>query len=296
MLLHPALRAPLPGGGTASAWEDVPGVTTCAGFPILLAHPESWFAQLEEGEDTWPLEDLPFRGLAALARYLPGLGDADMPLRRAVARALEHAPAGAALAVELGCSIGADLRALRARADHVIGVDTFLPVLRAARAQLAGEEVPWPVRIEGRRFRMDEPRAFPRCDGVTLVVGDGQDPPVRPGTADIVLAMNVLDNVPQPRTLLAHIDALAKPGALVVIGSPFAWHDGITPFDNQLAGAPIEDAPDEGTSGMLADLLGPEYSIVMRDDVPWMLRDHARTEFHYLVHVIAARKRGAALL
>lgn len=302
---HPALRVPLPGGGpTSGDWAAVrwiagpvgspasPGLL--AGLPILLADPEAWLAQVDDDEIAAPLEDLPFAGLAALARYLPGLAEPDAPLVRALGRALALAPTGAGLGVDIGCSIGRDVRALRAVSSHVIAFDTYLPALRAARAQLAGEPVPWPVRVEGRRFRMEDARVFPPCDGVTLVVGDAMDPPLRPEVADVVLAVNVIDNVPRPRLVLSQIDAITRPGGLAVIASPFAWHDGITPPEAQLGGAPLEGLPDEGSPAMLGDLLGPGWDIVHREDVPWVLRDHARATFHYDVHVIAARKRAAA--
>lgn len=263
-----------------------------AGLPVLLAHPEPWLAQLEDGEVEAPLEDLPFAGLAALARYLPGIAEPEAPLSRALARALSFAPAGAGLGVDVGCSVGRDVRALRAVTSHVIAFDTYLPVLRAAAAQLAGEPVPWPARVEGHRFRMDDDRAFPACDGVTLVVGDAMDPPLLPEVADVVIAMNVLDNVPRPRLVLSQIDAITRPGGLAVIASPFAWHDGITPPEAQLGGAPIEGLPDEGSPAMLGDLLGSGWDIVHHEDVPWVLRDHARATFHYDVHVVAARKRA----
>jgi len=286
---HAALRVPLPGGGSASG--DWGAVRRVAGLPVLLADPDAWLAQLDACDVEGPLEDVSFAGLTALARYLPGLAERDAPLSQALARALSFAPEGAALGVDMGCSVGRDIRALRAVAAHVIAFDTSLPVLRAATAQLAGEPVPWPVRVEGRRFRMEDDRVFPVCDEVTLVVGDAMDPPLFADVADVVLAMNVLDNVPRPRLVLSQIDAITKPGGLAVIASPFAWHEGITSPEAQLGGAPLEGLPDEGTPSMMADLLGDGWQIVHREDAPWILRDHARAAFHYDVHVVAARKR-----
>lgn len=257
---------------------------------MLLADPEAWVAQVTDDERDAPLDALPYPAVNTLARYLPHVAASpEGPLRMAVRRALADAPAGASLAVEVGCSVGPDLRALRDVARHVIAFDTYIVSLRAARAQLAGEPIPVLERIEGRSFEFDEPRVLPAVDNVTLVVGDAHDPPVHEGIADVVLSMNVLDNVRDPRLVLERLQALVKPGGLLVVGSPFAWHDAITPYQNQLGGVPGE--PEGNTPDMLPRLL-TDCDILTHEDVPWVLRDHARTEFHYLVHVVAARRRA----
>lgn len=287
---HPALRIP----GVAGADTGVDGwasVVQAAGLAVLVADPEGYLARVGEGELDAPLDALPFPAILSLSRYLPQLSQPDGPLRLAVRRALRLAPEEARLAVEVGCSVGPDLRALREVATEVIAFDLYLPALRAARAALDGEAVPEVRRVEGRSFEVDAPRLFPAMDGVTLVVGDALDAPVASGAADIVLALNVLDNVADPILSLSEMDRMLRPGGLLVLGAPFSWQDAITPWDRQLGGAPEAEM---GNTPAMLDALLPDFEILTREDVPWVLRDHARAEFHYLVHLVAARKRPAA--
>jgi len=253
---------------------------------VLLADADGWLGEVLDIEAHNDLAETSLQGVLSFARYVPQLAEPDAPLRLAVRRALAHHRGDVAL--ELGCSIGADVRALRDVAASVVALDVWLPVLRLARAQLDGQPIPWPRRIEGRSFQLDEPRSFPAVSDVTLVVGDAQDIPLHDASVDIVLALNVIDNVPSPRMVLDELERVLRPGGLLVLGSPFAWQEAITPVEEQLGGVPGHQHLD--TPSVLPELLSG-YDILTREDVPWVLPDHTRASFHYLVHLVAARKR-----
>jgi SAM-dependent methyltransferase len=300
-LLHvrsPALRVPLPGGGAESGpWESVRW--TEDGIPILLTDPDRYLERV--GDDvSLPLDALSFPALAHLSRYLPQLVAPNTPMRRAIRGALErHLDGRVGLAVELGCSVGPDLRTLRMFAREVIGIDLSIAALRAARAQLDGEVVPLLARIEGRSFRSEDPICLLPMDGITVAVGNALDPPLFPGVADVVASVNVLDSVRSPVNLVGQMDSTLKPGGLLIIASPFCWADDFTPPEEALGGGTIEGFASLGTADALVELLSGrlpilshlDYEILEQSDVPWSLRDHARSVTSYDVHVLVARKR-----
>jgi len=296
---HPALRVPVPGDGAGEgAWEQVR--CTPDGTPLLVADPEASLAAAGEAA-TAPFDALPFPAMRGLAHYLPGVVDGDAPLRVAVRQALaRHAPGGARLAVEAGCSVGPDLRALRAVAEAVVGFDARVEAARVARALLRGEAVPLPERREGRSFRIEGHITLPREEGITVVVGDALDPPLRAEVADIVLAVNLIDTVPAPLTLLGQLDAILAPGGLLILTSPFAWRDDITAPERQLGGGTVPALVEMGSEAALRAILRGEtpwlrhlaYEELETWDVPWALRDHARARFTYDVHGLVARKLG----
>ncbi len=279
------------------SWSSVRA--TPDGVPLLVADPEGYLAQVGD-EATVPLGALPFEALAHLARYLPHVAAAEGPLRAAVRELLSrHAPPGAALGVEAGCSVGPDLRALRAVCDEVIAFDLSVAAARAARALVAGEAVPLPVRVEGRSFTLGAPLQLPEAQGVSVVVGSALDPPLHAGVADVVMAINLVDNVPEPINLLGQLDAIAKPGALLLLASPFSWQDAITAPGEQLGGGTIPGFVALGSPAALRAVLRGEtpflpwldYEILEAREARWSLRDHARAVFTYDVHLLAARKR-----
>ena len=245
------------------------------------------------------LGGLSYGALTHVARYLPHAVGRPDALRRAIAALLwRHAPRRCDLAVELGCSVGPDLRTLRRHAAEVIGLDSYVVPLRAARRLLDGHPVPLPVRREGRAFELDTEVSAPAVTGVHLAVGSALDPPLKPECAQIVAAINLLDNVAEPLNLLGQMDALLQPGGLMLLASPFHWQEAITPAAEQLGGGTIPgfnrlgscQALEEVLSGRTPWLQQLDYEILERRDAPWTLRDHDRAETRYLVHVMAARK------
>ena len=295
--VHPALRVPLIGGGPVSGdWHSVRW--TSEGIPVLVSDPDHYLAQVGADIDA-PLDGSSFGSLAYLARYLPLLLAPNAPLRRAIRGALQrHVPIPVALAVELGCGVGADLRTLADVAHAVIGVDLSIAGLRAAQRQLAGEPVPLLARVEGRSFRSDDPIHLPAVEDVFLVVGNALDPPLFPEVADIVCAVNLLDTVPDPLTLVGQADAVLKPGGLFILTSPLSWNEEITEPEDALGGGTAEGWAQLGTAAGLALLLQGQlpvlphlrYEILEQTDVPWSLREHSRSVTTYDVHVLVARK------
>jgi SAM-dependent methyltransferase len=269
------------------------------GIPLLVSDVEGYLASIEDDLDA-PLDALRFASLAYLSRYVPQLLAPRAPLRRALRGLLERHLAGpVGLAVELGCSVGADLRTLRAFAREVIGVDLSLVALRAAKTQLAGAPLPYLIRVEGRSFRVESPIALAPADGIVLAVGNALDPPLFPEVADVVVAMNLLDSVSRPLALIGQMDAVLKPGGLLLLASPLSWNESITPSEEALGGGTAPAWAKAGTPAGLVELLAGRlpilphlrYDVLETCDVPWTVREHARAVMHYDVHLLAARKR-----
>lgn len=296
---HPALRVPLLGGGPDSGdWADVQ--LSRDGIPLLVSDREAYLESFGEDLEA-DLTAMPFSTLMVLARYLPMLLAPKAPLRRAVREGLRrHMRVDkVGLAVELGCAVGADLRSLSALADEVIGVDLSIGLLRAARAQLAGEPVPLLERVEGRSFTTGEPIQLPALSNVTVAVGNALDPPLFAEVADISIAVNLLDTVSSPINLVGQLDAILARDGLLLIATPLSWNEAITPMEEALGGGTDPDWVRLGTPAGLVELLGGRmrelpylrYDILEQREVPWTVRDHSRLIASYDVHVLIARKR-----
>jgi SAM-dependent methyltransferase len=66
------------------------------------------------------------------------------------------------------------------------------------------------------------------------VLGDSLDPPLVGGSFDNVLLLGAVDSVRDPWLLLAQADALLAPGGRLLVATPFAWLDEVTPPQKQL--------------------------------------------------------------
>ena len=271
-----------------------------AGAPCLLPVDDPRFTAWERAERDEAVAGLTLAELGFLSRYGPSLGACDRPLGATVGEWLARfAPPRADLGVEVGCGVGADLRLLRRFVRRVIGLDMAPCAVRCANAQLAGQRVPRYRRLEGRSYAQTTAWQLPPLSGWLVAVGDALGLPLCEEAADVVLALNLLDNVADPVGLLRGLSALLKPGGLLIVSSPFAWRDDLTPPESQLGGGTIPALVELGSAVAVAAILAgqtplaPELDleVLATSEVPWELEDHARCVVRYQVHALAARRR-----
>jgi hypothetical protein len=132
-----------------------------------------------------------------------------------------------------------------------------------------------------------------RCD-----VSNALDPPLFPEVADVAVAVNLLDTVRNPLSLVGQLDAILAPSGLLVITTPLSWNEEITPPEEALGGGTAGSWARLGTPAGLVELLSGRlpllpylrYEILEQTDVPWTVREHARMVTTYEVHVLVARK------
>lgn len=230
------------------------------------------------GDRATPAPDGPGTGLgaAALLERLAGL-------------------ARVATCVELGCSTGRFVAELARSSDHVVGLDASFASLRHARALLGGRAVRYARRIVGRHYApatIEPGDLRVSNEHCTLICADALDPPLLPQSALRVVALNMIDAVPNPMQLLMVVDGLCAVGGEIVLASPFAWQCAIVADTHRFGGAdPAADLADMLERGRG---LGARYEIVERAELPWTLRRDARTAIQYRTHYLRAMKRRPA--
>jgi SAM-dependent methyltransferase/uncharacterized protein YbaR (Trm112 family) len=243
------------------------------------------------------------------AEFDPELGTHRFP-PGSVARALhaglallgEGLPAGPAL--DIGCSTGRATAELAASGDGlVLGVDLNFSMLRlAAQAQRNGR-----VAFARRRiglvfdpvdFAIPTPHAARldhwACDAMAL--------PFAPGRFARIAALNVLDCVPSPITLLQAMTALLAPGGGAVLCSPYDWSQTATQPPYWIGGH-SQRGPHQGSAESLLRAILTEGThpqsipgITIAGEIadqPWAVRLHARSTMVYALHLLALRKPAA---
>jgi SAM-dependent methyltransferase len=262
------------------------------------------------GPDSWydaPRQMLSSYGWDAYADLDPAEPPAeDGPLPGAARRCLERllalaGPAEATRVVDLGCAAG---RTSFELARHhpsaaVLGIDLNLALLRLARAA-AGGAVSYPRRRIGlvydrRRFPVVLPGAervdFWACDALALPLG--------PATADLAVALNLLDCVAEPRRLLAGMAGLLGPAGRLLLATPYDWTTRATPVETWIGGH--SQRADHAGSGeaflrRLLETGGHPQSVpglALIGEVagwPWQTRLHDRSAVQYRTHLLALAK------
>ena len=194
--------------------------------------------------------------------------------------------------VELGCGVGRGLLELAAGCQRVVGLDVDFASLRRARRLLAGEPLDYLRRVVGRHYTPARIAAPAASDGILLVCADALDPPLVPAGFDRILALNLLDNVAQPRVLLAVLSSLVAPGGELLLASPYTWQGQIVADDERLGGvdpaATLRQLLTQGEGAIRPHVIEDERTL------RWSLRRDQRSSVVYATHALRCRRRAEA--
>jgi SAM-dependent methyltransferase len=128
---------------------------------------------------------------------------------------------------------------------------------------------------------------------IHLVQGDVLHPPFEAEAFPAVLALSLLDTVPEPFVAFGQLDALLAPGGLLLVGTPYSWDPRVTDPRGWWSG------PAEADPGTLRNLLAGRHPglphlryEVLREErrVPWTVPGHDRLVYRYFLDLVLARK------
>lgn len=206
--------------------------------------------------------------------------------------------------IDLGCAAGRT--SFRLAELHpgalVLGLDVNLGLLRLARQAMAGS-VSYPRRRVGivydrRRFPVD----FPASDRVDFWACDALALPFHAGSADLAVALNLLDCVSAPRDLLAALADLVRPPGKVLLATPYDWSTRATPTEAWIGGHSQRAPHAGGAEIFLHELLTagahprsvPGLTLLGEaESWPWQTRLHARSVLQYRTHLVALGRHDA---
>jgi uncharacterized protein YbaR (Trm112 family) len=165
-------------------------------------------------------------------------------------------------------------------------VDAHLPSLllsrRLAKEGFADVAVPRDARsFRGVRLRCpDGPRS-----PVAWVCADVHDPPFRAGVLTRTVAENLVDSVADPTLAFRQLAALTAPSGSLVVTSPFAFREEVTPVERWLG-----DARTSAADALVAIARGSRLRLEDRRELPFTLRAHDREAATYTSLGLAFRK------
>ncbi len=246
--------------------------------------PGSWFDATRQHlsgyvRDHWGRFDSSDRALPAPGQAW-GLAQAGLELADAVSGPV----------IELGAAAGGVTRALADRFDTpVLGIDLSAPLARFAARALRGGTLRYPLRLAGTAYEQREIEVPPPPrNNASFWLADALAPPLEPGCAGLVVALNLLDCVSDPAALLRSAAALLRPGGHLLLCTPFDWSTAATPVGAWLGARSGERAaPDVGVwaqsiSGLLVEGRIAEHS--------WEVRVHARATMQYRAELLVLKK------
>ena len=106
-----------------------------------------------------------------------------------------------------------------------------------------------------------------------------------------VVALNLVDRVPDPSRALDELSRVTAPGGTLLVGSPYTWLDSFTPRSRWLGGFARDGAPVRGAAAVRA-YLASNFEFVREDQLPFFIAHHARSGQLGLAHIQAFVRRS----
>jgi putative 4-mercaptohistidine N1-methyltranferase len=183
----------------------------------------------------------------------------------------------AARALDLGCAVGGASFELARHCGEVIGIDASRQFIEIAQRLRERGEYGFQCCVEGELRRSHRVFVSPGMDRrrVTFETGDAMRLRGDLGTFDVVMMANLIDRVPDPRAMLGQLAALVNRGGQLIITSPYTWLREYTPRAKWLGGFERGGKPVR-TFDVLKSILSPDFRLVKRRNIPFLIREHAR--------------------
>ena len=209
--------------------------------------------------------------------------------------------------LDLGCGAGGTAFDCAATMPDalVLGIDGNLALMRIARRAALHGEVHYGRRRVGlvyddRRFAV----RLPGAERVDFWVCDAAALPFQAQSTDLLVALNLLDCLPDPVAFLHAAAALLQPGGAVLLATPFDWAARATPAAHWIGGHSQRGAGDGAAEPLLASLLTPgahpravgTLAIAGSDNIAWHTRLHDRAAVMYRSYLVAATKNTSVAI
>ena len=231
---------------------------------------------------------------AASGRPATVLGVPNFP-QACVEAAMPHVPvARRERCLDIGCSVGRSAFEFARFFRHVDAVDFSTRFIQAGVRLQQGSEVHYEVPTEGELTarRVVSLATLGLTDAgkrVLFMQGDACNLKPLYCDYDLVFAGNLIDRLYNPSLFLDEIGSRVKPGGFLVITSPYTWLEEYTEKPKWLGGRREHGEPLSTFEG-LSRRLDPGFSLVHRQDIPFVIRETARKHQHTIAEMSVWRR------
>ena len=262
-----------------------------AGFRTILEEPGS--EAVTEGSRLYETDQL-------VTQYLEfhfgpeALGVPNFP-RACVEAAVRHVPEDRRRkCLDIGCSVGRSAFEFARFFQHVDAVDFSARFIQSGVRLQQGSDLIYEIPTEGeltlsRTISLDRMGLEEVGSRVLFMQGDACNLKTIYAGYDLVFAGNLIDRLYDPALFLDGIAARIPAGGLLVITSPYTWLEEYTPKAKWIGGRREHGEPLTTLMGLTRSL-EPRFSLVHREDVPFVIRETARKHQHSVAEMTVWRR------
>lgn len=184
-------------------------------------------------------------------------------------------PRADGIALDVGAAVGRVTFDLAEDHAYAIGLDLSSMLMRGAQRVQREGCARYSTILEGE-LRVEHEVTVPAPSNASFMVGDALHLAFPDGSFDTVVALNLIDRVPDPMRALDELARVTAPGGRLIIGSPFTWLPAFTDRDRWLGGVVRNGEPVRGIETVRARF-GHGFKILSERRMPFYIPHHART-------------------
>ena len=200
--------------------------------------------------------------------------------------------------LDIGCSVGRSAFEFARFFAHVDAVDFSARFIQSGVRLQHGDEVLYEIPTEGelttgRAISLDRLGLTKAGKRVLFMQGDACNLKANYTDYDLVFAGNLIDRLYDPSLFLDDIGARVRPGGLLVITSPYTWLEEYTQKSKWVGGRREHGEPLSTLAGLTRSLAG-SFSLIHRQNVPFVIRETARKHQHSIAEMTVWQREKAA--
>jgi putative 4-mercaptohistidine N1-methyltranferase len=180
-------------------------------------------------------------------------------------------------ALDLGCAVGRSTFELARHCGEVIGIDYSDRFVASGDRLRESGELAYSYLDHGELTREAVARIPKEIDRSRVRFEQGDAMFLREGLGvfDVILMANLIDRLVDPSICLDSLAGLVRAGGYVILTSPYTWLEEYTPKEHWIGGK-TQDKEVLSTEDALGDVLGDSFELLGRDNLPFLIREHAR--------------------
>jgi len=232
--------------------------------------------------------------MAASPRVSPPPDSMDFHARCAALAIEFTAPEHRRRAIDIGCGVGRATFELCRACGEVIGIDYSKKFIAACAALKRDGRMSYGHPIEGDIMAEASACVPPDIarEKAHFAEGDACALGGELGVFGVVLMVNLLDRLAEPRSCLAGVPAYIEPGGTLVVATPCTWLPEFTPRENWLGGRIVGGVAIRTREALEAALSG-DFRLVATRDMPFLIPEHAR-KFQWSIALTTVWRKRAA--
>jgi len=179
-------------------------------------------------------------------------------------------------AFDVGCEIGRSSFELAREFDEVIGIDTSVHLVREAQRLKESGVVYYTIPEEGeieislKKFGLEH-----ASKKVNFWQDDVSAPKPLFSGFDLILALNIIDKMSDPKAFLALTADRINKGGLLILSSSYGWDESITPKEKWIGGY-MCDGKEVSTLQGLKEILKENFRLIDTKDIPCVFQKGVR--------------------